>query len=125
MIHSASFLATGSDITASACVASEGLCLRMRSMMFSSASVSDCEVDVVAATAAGATGLRAGAGGKAACWRVAGAMAGAAGAAVAGFLAAGLGTGLVGAEVVGAVVVGAGVLGTTLLTIGRGCALGI
>src|SRR6266852_9727148 len=117
MIHSASFLATGSEITASAWVASAGLCLRMRSMTLSSASVSDCEVDVVAATAAGATGLRAGAGGKAACWRVAGGMAGAAGAAVAVFLAAGfgagvvflaavLGTGLVGSEVGGGGVVG-------------------
>src|SRR6202040_3083104 len=100
MIHSASFLATGSDIGASACVASAGLCLRMISMTFSSASVSACEVDVVAATTPPAPGLRAG--GKAACWRVAGAMAGAAGAAVAGFgaafLAAVFGTGLVGAE---------------------------
>src|SRR5713226_5641168 len=114
MIHSASFLATGSDIAASAWVASAGLCLRMRSMMFSSASVSDCEVDVVAATAAGATGLRAGAGGKAACWRVAGAMAGVAGAAVtaafgagAVFLAAVLGAGFVGAEAVAAGVLAA------------------
>src|SRR6202011_5827489 len=77
MIHSASFFATGSDIAASVCVASAGLCLRTRSMTFSSASVSACEVDDVAATAAGAGGLRAG-GGKAACWRVAGARAGAA-----------------------------------------------
>ncbi len=46
-------------------------------MTFSSASLSDCEVDDVAATAAVATGLRAG-GGKAACWRVAGANGGAA-----------------------------------------------
>src|SRR5258707_9257680 len=145
MIHSASFLATGSDIPASACVASEGLCLRTRSMTFSSASVSDCEVDVVAATAAGATGLRAGAGGKAACWRVAGAMAGAAGAAVAGFgagavfLAAVLGAGLVGAEAVAAGilasrvlasrvlasrVLASRVLGTTLRAIGRGLGVG-
>src|SRR5216684_216197 len=79
MIHSASFLATGSDIAASVWVASAGLCLRTSSMTFSSASVSACEVDDVAATAAGVTGLRAG-GGKAACWRVAGAIA--AGAAV-------------------------------------------
>ena len=43
-------------------------------MTFSSASVSACEVDDVAATAAGTTGLRAG-GGKAACWCVAGARA--------------------------------------------------
>src|SRR5580704_14987562 len=79
MIHSASFLATGSEIAASAWVASEGLCLRTSSMTFSSASVSACEVEDVAATAAWAGGLRAGGGGKAACWRVAGAMAGAAG----------------------------------------------
>src|SRR5437868_6628167 len=76
MIHSASFLATGSDIAAAVWVASAGLCLRTRSMTFSSASVSACEVDDVAATAAGGGGLRAGAGGKAACWRVAGARAG-------------------------------------------------
>src|SRR5260370_13217627 len=83
MIHSASFLATGSDIAASVWVASTGLCLRTSSMTFSSASVSACEVDDVAATAACGAGLRAGAGGKAACWRVAGAMAGATGAGVA------------------------------------------
>src|ERR1700726_790369 len=74
MIHSASFLATGSEMSASAWVASAGLCLRTSSMTFSSASVSACEVDDVAATAAGTTGLRAG-GGKAACWCVAGARA--------------------------------------------------
>src|SRR6266704_2506264 len=76
MIHSASFLATGSDIAAAVWVASAGLCLRTSSMTFSSASVSACEVEDVAATAAGGGGLRAGAGGKAACWRVAGAKAG-------------------------------------------------
>jgi hypothetical protein len=69
--------------------------------MFSSASVSACEVDDVAATAAGAAGLRAG-GGRAACCRVAGAMAVAAGAV---FFAAVLATGVV--------------LGTTLRAIGR------
>mgnify|MGYP003693811633 CR=1 FL=1 len=37
-----------------ACVASAGLCLRTSSMTFSSASLSACEVDDVAATAAGA-----------------------------------------------------------------------
>src|SRR5882724_12810814 len=79
MIHSASFFATGSDIAAWACVASADLCLRTRSMTFCSASVSAWDVDDVAATAAVAGGLRAG--GKAACWRVAGARAGAAGAA--------------------------------------------
>src|SRR5258706_7881755 len=76
MIHSASFLATGSDIAAAVCVASAGLCLRTSSMTFSSASASACEVDEVAATAAGGGGLRAGAGGKDACWRVAGAKTG-------------------------------------------------
>src|SRR5258705_5037536 len=77
MINSAIFLATGSDIAAAVCVASAGLCLRTSSMTFSSASASACEVDDVAATAAGGGGLRAGAGGKAACWRVAGAKTGA------------------------------------------------
>src|SRR5258708_15685077 len=81
MIHSASFFATGSDIAAWACVESAGLCLRTSSMTFSSASVSAWDVDDVAATAAVAGGVRAG--GKAACWRVAGARAGTAGAAVA------------------------------------------
>src|ERR1700688_2045715 len=88
MIHSASFLATGSEMAASAWVASAGLCLRTSSMTLSSASVSACEVEDVAATAAWAGGLRAGGGGKAACWRVAGAMAGAAGADTGLFLAA-------------------------------------
>src|ERR1700704_1345167 len=101
MIHSASFFATGSDIAASVCVASAGLCLRTRSMTFSSASTSLCEVDDVAATAAGTVGLRAGGGGRAACWRVAGAMAGASGA-----------PGAMGAVVLAAVVVGV-VLGMT------------
>src|SRR5258705_11154597 len=88
MIHSASFLATGSDIAAAVCVASAGLCLRTSSMTFSSASVSACEVDDVAATAAGG-GLRAGAGGNAACWRAAGGKAGAGGAAGARFFGGG------------------------------------
>jgi hypothetical protein len=109
MIHSASFLATGSDIAAAVCVASAGLCLRTSSMTFSSASVSACEVDDVAATAAGA--LRAGGGGKAACWRVAGAKAGAGVAAGAIFFAA--------VFVAGAVFL-AEALGTTLRAIGRG-----
>src|SRR5258705_7568399 len=78
MIHSASFLATGSDIAASVCVASAGLRLRTSSMTFSSASLSTCEVDDVAAIAAGAGGLRAGGEGKAACLRVAGSITGAA-----------------------------------------------
>src|SRR2546421_422426 len=55
MIHSASFLATGSDIVASIWVASSGLRWRISSMTFSIASVSAFEVDEVAATAAGAT----------------------------------------------------------------------
>src|SRR5438876_1847591 len=93
MIHSASFLATGSDIAAAVWVASAGLCLRTSSMTFSSASVSACDVDDVAATAAGGEGLRAGGGGKAACWRVAGAKAGASVAAGATFLAAGFALG--------------------------------
>src|SRR5215213_9012038 len=111
MIHSASLFATGSEIAACACVASAGLCLRTSSMTFSSASVSACEVDDVAATAAGTDGLRTGA---AACWRVAGPMAAAAGAAVA--------TGAV-FPVAGAVLLG-DVLGTTLRAIGRGFGTG-
>src|SRR5712672_2668830 len=113
MIHSASFFATGSDIAASVCVASAGLCLRTRSMTFSSASVSACEVDDVAATAAGAGGLRAG--GKAACLRVAGSIAGAAGVGAtrgAVFLAS--------VFVAARTVVLVEVLGTTLRAIGRG-----
>src|SRR5471030_755923 len=111
MIHSASFFATGSDIAASACVASAGLCLRISSMTFSSASVSACEVDDVAATAAGVVGLRAIGGGNAACCRVAGAMAGIAVGASTVFLAA--------AFAAGAVFLAEG-LGTTLRAIGRG-----
>src|SRR5882672_12912072 len=114
MIHSASFLATGSDIAASAWVASAGFFLRTSSMMFSSASVSACEVDDVAATAAGTVGRRAGAG--AACWRVAGAKAGAAAA------AAGAATGAV--VFAAALAAGRGsfaaVLGTRVRAIGRG-----
>src|SRR3981081_600441 len=112
MIHSASFFATGSDIAASVCVASAGLCLRTSSMTFSSASVSACEVDDVAATAAGAVGLRAA--GRAACLRALGAGGGASGAAVAAglvFLAAEFATGAAGLAVV---------LGTILRAIGRG-----
>src|ERR1700722_19343890 len=109
MIHSASFLATGSDIAASAWVASAGLCLRIRSMTFSSASASACEVDDVAATAAGTTGLRAGAGARDACRRVAASIAGAAP------------DGEPGGSLFPAVFFAAGVvLGTTLRAIGRG-----
>ena len=75
-------------------------------MTLSSASVSACEVEAVAATAAGATGLRAG--GKAACWRVAGARAGAAGVLFAA-----------GAVFLSAVFAAGAVLGTTLRAIGR------
>jgi hypothetical protein len=129
MIHSASFLATGSDIAAAVCVASAGLCLRTSSMTFSSAPASACEVDDVAATAAGG-GLRAG--GKAACWRVAGAKAGGSVAAGATFLAATFAAGArTGAGVAADVMVLAAVfvagamflveaLGTTLRAIGRG-----
>src|SRR5258708_8624084 len=111
MIHSASFFATGSDIAAWACVESAGLCLRTSSMTFSSASVSAWDVDDVAATAAVAGGVRAG--GKAACWRVAGARAGTAGAAV----AAGA---VVLAAVFSAGAVFLAVFGTTLRAIGLG-----
>src|SRR6266705_820564 len=111
MIHSASFLATGSDIAAAVWFASAGLCLRTSSMTFSSASVSACEVNDVAATAAGCGGLRAGAGGKAECCRVAGAKAGPGVAAGTIFLAA--------VFVAGAVFL-AEALGTTLRAIGRG-----
>jgi hypothetical protein len=132
MIHSASFLATGSDIAAALCVASAGLCLRTSPMTFSSASASACEVDDVAATAAGGGGLRAGAGGKAACWRVAGAKTGAGVALGATFLAATFTAGArAGAGVAAGVIVLAAVLvagavffvealGTTLRAIGRG-----
>src|ERR1700722_407350 len=122
MIHSASFRATGSDMAASACVASAGWCLRTSSMTFSSASVSACEVDDVAATAAGDGGLRAVGGGNAACWRVAGRIAaGADGAVAAGEAAA---AGLAG-EFLAAVVAEGVVLGTTLRAIGRGFGSGI
>ncbi len=91
-------------------------------MTFSSASVSACDVDVVAATAAGAACLRAGGGGKAACWRVAGARAGATGAgAAAAAVAAGA---VVLADVASGAVVLAAVWGTTLRAIGRGLGSG-
>ena len=70
MIHSASFLATGSEIPLRPGSHPPVLCLRISSMTFSSASASACDVDEVAATAAGtsacgpagAAGSRAGAG---------------------------------------------------------------
>src|SRR6185312_256796 len=65
---------TGSEIAASTWVASPGLCLRTSSITFCSAPASACEVVAVAATAADGGGWR---GGSAACWRVAGSMAGA------------------------------------------------
>src|ERR1700754_4481486 len=108
MNHSASFLATGSAIAASAWVASVGFLLRTSSMTFSSASASACDVVAVAATAAGVAGRRVGAG--AACWGVAGARAGA-GAALAA-------TGAVGAAA--GWVFFAAVWGTTCREIGRG-----
>jgi hypothetical protein len=79
-------------------------------MTFSSASVSACEVDDVAAIAAGADGLRGGAG-KAAGWRVGGARAGAAVAIGAVFWAAVLAAGAVFL---------AAVAGARLRAIGRG-----
>jgi len=90
--------------------------------------LSDCEVDDVAATAAGVTGLRAA---GTACWRVAGAKAGAgkacAGKACAGEACAGAacvgeaGTIWVGATAAVLTAAAAGVvLGTALRAIGRG-----
>src|SRR3954447_2464558 len=108
MIHSASFAATGSDIAAAACVASAGLRLRTSSMTFSSTSLSDCGVDDVAAIAAGAGGFRAAGEGSAACWRVAGWIAGAG-------VAASSETGLAATVV----------FGTRLRAIGRGFGNGI
>src|SRR5260370_22594950 len=84
-------------------------------MTFSSAATSACEVDAVAAIAALATCLRAGGGGKAACWRVAGASAGAG---TAGVVALLLAAALV-ACVVLAVALGVD-LGPMLRAIGRG-----
>src|SRR6266536_2707731 len=78
-------------------------------MTLSRASLSACDVEDVAATAAGATCLRGG--GNAACWRVAGARTGGAGAGAAG-AAAGLWAAVV--------LVCAADLGTTLRAIGRG-----
>src|ERR1700722_4261405 len=125
MIHSASFLATGSDMAASAWLASAGWCLPTSSMTFSSASVSACEVDDVAANAAGAGGVRAVGGGNAACWRVAGRIPAAGG----GGGARAAGEGDVGGkadaadmevEFFAAVFAAGLVLGTTLRAIGRG-----
>jgi len=110
--HSASLRATGSDIAAWAWAASPGFCLRTSSMTFSSASLSACDVEDVAATAAGATCLRGG--GKAACWRVAGARTGGAGAGAAGA------AGAAAAWAAGAALVRAADLGATLRAIGRG-----
>ena len=85
--------------------------------MFSSTSLSACEVVDVAATAAGATCLRGD--GRAACWRVAGASTGGAGAGAAGAVATGAAVFAGGFAVVFATVF-AVVLGTTLRAIGRG-----
>src|SRR5664279_5311081 len=104
-------------MTASAWVASAGLCLRTRSMTFSSASISACGVDEVAATAAGGGGGLCGTG-NAACCRVAGAIA--AGApACAEVLPPVSAAGGVLSDVLG------DVLGTTLRAIGRGFGSGI
>src|SRR5437868_7696812 len=114
MIHSASFFATGSDIAAADWVSSAVLCLRTSSTTFSSASLSACEVDDVAATAAGGGGLRACSGGRAACWRVAGAMWGAAG------IDIGAGAVVLAAVLAAGTLVLLEILGTTLRAIGRG-----
>jgi hypothetical protein len=87
-------------------------------MTFSSASVSDCEVEEVAATAAGAGGFRAVGGGRAACWRVAGAIAGTAGAG--GNAAVTDGGAFLAAGVAAGAVLLAELLGTTPRAIGRG-----
>jgi len=79
-------------------------------MTFSSVSASACGVDEVAATAAGTDGLRAGGGGSAACWRVAGAMIGATEAMALAFLVVFAARSAVFVEV----------WGTTLRAIGRG-----
>src|SRR5207244_3176095 len=94
---------------------SPGFCLRTSSMTLSSASLSACDVEDVAATAAGATCLRGG--GKVACWRGAGARTGGAGAAAA--------AGAAGAAAVGVWAAVGGLLWaadteTTLRAIGRG-----
>jgi hypothetical protein len=86
-------------------------------MTFSSALVSDCEVEEVAATAAGAGGFRA-VGGRAACWRVAGAIAGTAGAG--GDAAVTDGGAFLAAGVAAGAVLLAELLGTTPRAIGRG-----
>jgi hypothetical protein len=92
-------------------------------MTFSSASVSACDVDDVAATAAGVGGLRAG--GKAACWRVAGMIAAAAGGAAATGRPVAAGRAAAAGEFLAAVVARGVVLGTTLRAIGRGFGNGI
>src|SRR5271169_2422474 len=120
MSHSASFRATGSEIDASAWVASPGLCLRMSSMTFSSASLSPCEVADVAATAAGVTGLRGVVAGKAARSRGVGAIGAAAGmlavtfGAAAGVVADGTDAGVEAVVVLGKIFLGKTSLGTTL-----------
>jgi hypothetical protein len=90
-------------------------------MTFSSASASACGVDDVAATAAVGGGLRAG--GKAACWRVAGAKEGASGAVLLAEVFAAGAVFLVEVFLVEVSLVEvslAEVLGTTLRAIGRG-----
>src|SRR5260370_33200509 len=121
MIHSASFLATGSDMVASTWVASSGLCWRISSMTFSSASVSAFEVDDVAATAAGATCLRSGRAG-AARWRGgrAGAIGGAGVAAGAVSLATAVNTGAAAVVASGMGLLGVVLLAVTLLAVELG-----
>jgi hypothetical protein len=76
--------------------------------------LSTCDVEDVAATAAGATCLRGG--GKAACWRVAGARTGGAGAGAANAA----GAAVVGARAAAGAAVCVAGFGTTLRAIGRG-----
>jgi hypothetical protein len=86
-------------------------------MTFSSACLSSLEVEDVVAIAAGTDGLRAAAGGSAACWRVAGAIA-APGVVDAGGNARAAGFDAVLAAVLSAAL--SAVLGTALRAIGRG-----
>ncbi len=92
-------------------------------MTLSSASLSEVDVEDVAATAAGTAGLRAETGGSAACWRVAGAIA-VFGAGVAGGAIAVADFGGVLAEGLSAVFSAFSVLGTTLRAIGRALGIG-
>lgn len=90
-------------------------------MTFSRASLSEVDVEDVEATAAGTVGLRAAAGGSAACWRVAGAIAALGTADAAG---ATVGLSVVLGEALSAVFSAFSVLGTTLRAIGRAFGIG-